>query len=76
MIVSVIHELLFIRKVYSLYINKAVDEKSHQAEACCVWRQNYCRQHFCPPILLQMSTGSTTPTQGQHGGQLFMFVSA
>ena len=25
-------------KCYSLYINKAVDEKIQQAEACCVWR--------------------------------------
>ena len=26
------------KKCYSLYIDKAVDEKSQQAEACCVWR--------------------------------------
>ena len=30
--------LLFYEKWYSLYINKAVDEKSQQIEACCVWR--------------------------------------
>ena len=30
--------LLFYERWYSLYINKAVDEKSQQIEACCVWR--------------------------------------
>ena len=56
--------LLFYEKCYSLYFEKTVDDENQQADACCVWRQNYCRQHFCPPILLQMSTGSTTPNIG------------
>ena len=38
--------LLFYEKWYSLYINKAVDEKIQQADACCVWHaaKNSARQ--------------------------------
>ena len=41
-------QIIIQKKCYSLYINKDVDEKIQQADACCVWRaaKNFARQFF------------------------------